>query len=85
VILRIIFIDTDGKYCDALVLEVGLHLHQRRRLLNARRTPRRPEIQHHHLPAKLAQRDFMIGILHREVGSIRPNSRRTIPAVASNE
>src|SRR5208282_600330 len=82
---RIVRVNTDGEYYHAFVFETSLHLDQRRGLLDTRRTPRRPEIQQHNLPAKLAERDFVVGILHGEVRGIRADAGGMAPAVASNQ
>ena len=82
---RVVRVNTDGQHHYALIFETRLHSNQRRGFLDTRRTPRRPEIQQHNLPAKLAERDFMVRILHGEVWGIRPNARGVATAVASDQ
>src|SRR5260370_27079758 len=85
VIRVVVGVDADSDYDNPFVLQPLLHLNQRRSLLDARRTKSSPEIQHHHLPAKLAKRHFGVGILHGEVRRIRADSSRIAPAVASDQ
>ena len=85
VVRRIVRVNTDGEHHYAFTFETSLHPYQRWGLFDTRRTPRRPKIQQHHLPAKLAERDFMVGILQREVRGIRTDARGMAPAVASDQ
>ena len=82
---RVISVNANRQHHDALILEARLHLNQRWSLFDTGRTPCRPEIQHHHLPAKLAERDFVVGILQGEVRGVRTDARGMAPAVASDQ
>jgi hypothetical protein len=84
-VCRIVGVNTNGQHHYTFIFKTRLHPHQRWSLFDTRRTPRRPEIQHHHLPAKLAERDFVVGILQSEVRGIRSYARRMVSAVASDQ
>ena len=53
----LVHIDAHRHDRDALRFHAVLHLHERRHLFDAGRTPSRPEIQHHNFSAKLGERD----------------------------
>ena len=80
----IVGIDADGQHDDSFIFHASLHANQRWSLFDARRTPGRPEIQHHDLTAKLAERDGMVGILHGEVRGVGSDAGGVIAAVASD-
>lgn len=84
VVSPIIDIDAHSHDDHAHFLQALLHLDHGWRLLNTRRTPCRPEIQHHDLPAKLAECDLAINLLHREVGSTKADAGRPRATVASD-
>jgi glycosyltransferase involved in cell wall biosynthesis len=81
----IIGIDADRQHYHSFVFQVRLHLDHGRRLFDTGRAPRRPKIQHHHLTAKLIERDGVIGILHAELRSARANTKWMRTAVTSDE
>src|ERR1019366_4051083 len=68
-----------------LVAKLLLQLHQRGHLLNARRAPGCPEVEHHGLALKLVQRNRALRIGDGELGSGAADARRMRTAVACGE
>jgi hypothetical protein len=68
-----------------LVLEALLQLDQRRHFLNTRRAPRSPEVEEYDLSVEVAQGDFAVGVLDRELGRGGADSRWPGAAIAAGQ
>lgn len=68
-----------------LISEPLLQLYERGHLLYAWRAPGGPEIQHDNFAGKITQFDFVIGILHDEIGSRGANAWGTRTAVTTDQ
>lgn len=85
VISGVVFVDTDGEHDYSFTFEEALQADEGGRFFDAGGTPGGPEIQHHDLSAKLAERDFVVGILHGKVGRGSTDAAGTAAAVAGGE
>jgi len=80
-----IFIYAHRHHGHAFVLQAFLHANQGRRLFYARRTPRRPESEDHHLSTELTQGDLVVGVLESEVDRLIPDMLRARPVVTARQ
>lgn len=85
VVAIVIDIDADPDNGHALIFEPLLQLYQRGHLFYAGSAPGGPEIQHDNFAGKITQFDFVIGILHDEIGSRGANARGTRTAVTTDQ
>ncbi len=81
----LIGIDANAHYSHTILLKPTLHLDERGHFLDAGRTPTRPKVEHYHLSPELAKRDFVVRILHREVGSVLADAGRAGATIASSQ
>jgi hypothetical protein len=78
-------VHTNSQDSYALVLEALLQLHQRGHFLHTRRAPGSPEVEEYDLPVEVAQCDFAVGVLDRELGSGGADSRWPGAAIAAGQ
>src|ERR1022692_39179 len=81
-VVVVVLADVDDGH---LVAKLLLQLHQRGHLLNARRAPGCPEIEHHGLALKLIQRNRALRIGDGELGCVAADARRMRTVVAGCE
>lgn len=78
-----VVIHADREHGNAFALKFLLHLDQRWHFLDARRAPRRPEIQDNYFSAQLTERDAVVGVLNGEIGSRRVDAGRFGASIAA--
>ena len=85
VIGGIVGVDADGEDDHSFIFHACRHADEGGSFFDAGRAPGGPEIEHDDLTAKLAERNFVVGILDGKVGGGGTDAAGMIAAVAGRE